>query len=103
MLREATLGGAEALGIADVTGSLTPGKRADVVVLRTDTLNMTPLVNPVSQVVLSAQPRNVSHVWIDGVARMRDGELTQYTRAELVTQGREQFDKLTARRGVRVR
>ena len=102
MLRDATLGGAEALGIADVTGSLTPGKRADVIVLRTNTLNMTPLVNPLSQVVLSAQPRNVHHVWIDGVPRMRDGDLLQYTREELVEQGRNQFDQITARRGIAV-
>jgi cytosine/adenosine deaminase-related metal-dependent hydrolase len=102
MLREATLGGAEAIGIDDVTGSLTPGKRADVVVLRTDTLNMTPLVNPVAQVVLSAQPRNVHHVWIDGVPRMKAGSFVDYAAADIVAQGREQFAKLTARIGKKV-
>lgn len=99
MLREATLGGAEALGIADVTGSLTPGKAADIIVLRTDTLNMTPLINPVAQVVLSAQPRNVHHVWIDGVPRMIAGQLTGDSAAEVVAQGRRQYAEILARRG----
>ncbi len=63
------------MGLGDVTGSLTPGKRADVIVLRGGDLNLAPLNVPDGQVVLAAQPRNVEHVWIDGVARKRDGEL----------------------------
>jgi cytosine/adenosine deaminase-related metal-dependent hydrolase len=99
MLREATLGGAEALGIADVTGSLTPGKRADVIVLRTDTLNMTPLVNPVAQVVLSCQPRNVHYVWIDGAPRLWAGQFVDYSAADVIEQGRTQYSKLVAKIG----
>ena len=99
MLREATIGGAEALGIAGVTGSLTPGKAADIIVLRTDTLNMTPLTNPVAQVVLSAQPRNVHHVWIDGIPRMTAGRLAGDSAAEIVAEGRRQYAQIVARRG----
>ena len=75
VLRHATIDAAKTLGIADETGSLTPGKRADVIVLRGDDLNLAPLNVPEGQVVLAAQPRNVEHVWIDGVARKRYGEL----------------------------
>jgi cytosine/adenosine deaminase-related metal-dependent hydrolase len=103
MLREATIGGAEALGIGDITGSLVPGKCGDIVVLRTDTLNMTPLANPVAQIVLSAQPRNVHHVWIDGIRRLDAGSLVGDSADEIITEGRRHFEQIAARRGRRVR
>jgi len=102
MLRDATICGAEALGIGDRTGSLVPGKRADLIVLRTDTLNMTPLANPVAQIVLSAQPRNVHHVWIDGIRRLDAGQLTGKPAAEIVSDGRQHFEQIAGRRGRRV-
>jgi cytosine/adenosine deaminase-related metal-dependent hydrolase len=74
-LRHATIGGAQALGLGEVTGTLTPGKRADVIVVRADGLNFTPLNAPEAQVVLCAQPHNVDAVFIDGVCHKRDGEL----------------------------
>jgi cytosine/adenosine deaminase-related metal-dependent hydrolase len=83
-LRHATIGGAQALGIADATGTLTPGKRADVIVVRADGLNFTPLNAPEAQVALCGQPRNVEAVFIDGICRKRDGELVgQDVRAAL--------------------
>ena len=75
-------------GLGDVAGSLTPGKRADVIVLRGADLNLAPLNVPDGQVVLAAQPRNVEHVWIDGVARKRDGELVGVDPARLVADAR---------------
>lgn len=45
-LRQATIEGARALGLGNITGSLTPGKRADVVVVRGDAVNMAPLNEP---------------------------------------------------------
>ena len=75
VLRHGTIDGARALGISDETGSLTPGKRADVIVLRATDINLAPINVADGQVVLAAQPRNVEHVWIDGVQRKRDGEL----------------------------
>ena len=55
----ATLGGAEVLGIADKVGSLTPGKKADIIILDPATVNFAPQVDWVSQIVLNGQPRNV--------------------------------------------
>jgi cytosine/adenosine deaminase-related metal-dependent hydrolase len=74
VLRQATIAGARALGLGDVTGSLTPGKRADVILVRADELNIAPLNVPDGQLVLAAQPRNVDSVWVDGVAKKRHGE-----------------------------
>jgi 5-methylthioadenosine/S-adenosylhomocysteine deaminase len=77
VLRMATLGGAAALGMADVIGSLRPGKRADIVVLRTDTLNMVGLHDPVGAVVSAAHPGNVEAVLVDGHLVKRDGRLVR--------------------------
>src|SRR5688572_1870131 len=61
-LEMATIDGARALGLADVTGSLTPGKRADLILLRTTDLNLAPVVDVESSVVRSATPANVDTV-----------------------------------------
>ncbi|QGV82266.1 amidohydrolase family protein [Streptomyces ficellus] len=75
VLRMATLGGAECVGMADRIGSLTPGKRADVVVLDPSTLNFAPRFDWVGQIVLNGQPPNVSHVFVDGRMLKSRGEL----------------------------
>jgi len=66
--------GARALGLAEVTGSLTEGKKADLIMLRADDLNLGPLNVADGQILLAAQPRNVDTVWVDGVVRTPDDE-----------------------------
>lgn len=75
ILRMATLGGAECIGMAEQVGSLTPGKRADLLVLDPGTLNFAPRFDWVSQIVLNGQPPNVSYVFVDGHLRKGEGEL----------------------------
>ncbi len=99
VLRQGTIDGARALGLGDVTGSLTVGKRADVIVLRADDLNLAPINVADGQVVLAAQPRNVEHVWIDGVVRKRDGALVDVDSPALVRDARAAVDGLAERVG----
>ena len=68
----ATINGAEAMGLAAVTGSLTPGKQADVIVVGGDRLNMTPLAAPVAAMVVQAGAANVRDVFVAGRAVKRD-------------------------------
>jgi 5-methylthioadenosine/S-adenosylhomocysteine deaminase len=56
-------------------GSLTPGKRADIILVRTDTWSMTPLNNPVGQFVYNAHPGLVDTILVDGKVVKRDGKL----------------------------
>jgi cytosine/adenosine deaminase-related metal-dependent hydrolase len=70
-----TLNGAKALGLGDVTGSLTPGKRADLIVIRTTDLNIAPLAHIETTVVQSAQPSNIDAVMVDGRFVKRHGKL----------------------------
>lgn len=75
-LRAATLGGAEILGLADRTGSLRPGKRADLLLLRADAPNLVPIRHdPVGTVVSAAHPGNVDTVIVDGRVVKRGGVL----------------------------
>jgi cytosine/adenosine deaminase-related metal-dependent hydrolase len=70
-----TIHGARALGLDDRVGSLTPGKQADVVLIRADTLNMRPLHDPVASVVMQASPANVDTVMVAGQVPKRGGQL----------------------------
>jgi 5-methylthioadenosine/S-adenosylhomocysteine deaminase len=59
-----------------VTGSLTPGKRADVILVRADVPATAPLSDPYGAVVLQAGTGEIETVIVDGVIRKRDGRLT---------------------------
>ena len=73
-LRAATLGGARALGLGARIGSIEPGKRADLVAVALRGPELTPCYDPVSHLVYAAGREHVTHVWVDGEARIADGE-----------------------------
>jgi cytosine/adenosine deaminase-related metal-dependent hydrolase len=75
VLEFATIEGARVCGLDDRTGSLTPGKQADVILVRCDHTNAFPVIDPVSTVVLQADTRNVDAVFVAGKVLKRDGEL----------------------------
>ncbi|WP_445397268.1 amidohydrolase family protein [Streptomyces sp. LE64] len=75
VLEFATIEGARALGMESVTGSLTPGKQADIVMIRADHLSMTPVLDPVASIVHHASRQTVDTVFVAGRAVKRDGEL----------------------------
>ena len=66
VLRWATLEGAKVAGIADRTGSITPGKKADLVIIDTKGVNVAPVIDPVGAVVCAADISNVRTVIVDG-------------------------------------
>jgi cytosine/adenosine deaminase-related metal-dependent hydrolase len=74
-LEMATIEGAKALGLEDEIGSLTPGKRADVITIRTDDFMTAPSHSPVETVVFQSDPSHIDTVLVDGEVRKRDGEL----------------------------
>ena len=73
----ATSGGAHALGMADEIGTLAVGKKADIVLVETDSINMFPIFNPYSALVYSANASNVRDVWVDGLPIVRNKQLVQ--------------------------
>jgi 5-methylthioadenosine/S-adenosylhomocysteine deaminase len=75
VLEFATIEGARVCGLDDRTGSLTPGKQADLVVVRCDQSNTYPVIDPVATVVHQADTRNVDAVLVAGTFLKRDGKL----------------------------
>ena len=75
VLHYATMDGAKANGLAHKVGSLTPGKQADVILLRTDLVNVTPLNDPATAVVAGMDTSNVDTVIIAGRVMKRAGLL----------------------------
>ncbi|WP_396331108.1 amidohydrolase family protein [Burkholderia anthina] len=76
-----TIRGAEALGLQDRVGSLTPGKQADIVLIRADGLSMRPVHDPVASVLMQGSAANVDTVLVAGAIRKRAGKLL-YTHLE---------------------
>lgn len=85
----ATVGAARALGLENVIGSLEPGKKADCVLLETDSFNMYPVYDPYSTLVYSAQAGNVRHVFVDGQWLVRERQMTSAGAGELRANLRE--------------
>ena len=75
ILECATLGGEACAGVLDKCGSLTPGKEADIVMIRTDDINLYPANHAVGTVVLAADTRNVDTVIIGGKIRKLRGKM----------------------------
>lgn len=76
VIRYATIDGANVAGLADITGSLTPGKRADVIVLRADRPNIAPINDPIGAVVWGMDTSNIDWVFVGGASLVENGELT---------------------------
>jgi len=75
VLAYATIEGARANGLDSKVGTLTPGKQADLILLRTDRMNVTPLNDPATAVVAGMDTGNVDTVLIGGRVMKRHGEL----------------------------
>ena len=88
LVQLATLDGAVDLGVDKVTGSLTPGKRADVILVRTGDINMAPVGDPYEALVQLAQPANVDTVIVDGRILRRASQFTGLDHAQIVRDGR---------------
>lgn len=76
VIRYATIDGAGAVGLQDITGSLSPGKRGDVIVLRADRPNIAPVNDPIGAVVWGMDTSNIDWVLTGGRALVRNGSLT---------------------------
>lgn len=83
VLQFATIDGANAAGLGNVTGSLEVGKAADIVVLDDRSLAMTPLNNPIGAVVYNAHPGLVRDVFVQGNRVKKDGVLVGVDFAKL--------------------
>ncbi len=96
VLEFATIEGARANGLDRKIGTLTPGKEADIILLRTDRLNVMPMNNAVGAVVTNMGPQNVDTVLIAGKIMKRNGEMLGLDFARLQRLGDEARDRVYA-------
>ncbi len=89
VLRMATIEGAKVLGFEDVTGSLEPGKKADIIIVDTNKPHLTPMFNPYSHLVYSARGNDVSHSIINGQLVMEGRKLLTMDLDEVLACARE--------------
>ena len=83
-LRMATYNSAQALGIAEDTGSLEIGKYADITAVNLDSIESQPIYHPISQLVYASSRNMVSDVWIAGKQMVKGGELTTLDRDQIL-------------------
>jgi cytosine/adenosine deaminase-related metal-dependent hydrolase len=99
VLELATIDGARSMGVGDVVGSLTAGKRADLIMVDTRAVNLGLLTEPAHLLVEAAQPANVDTVMIDGRIVKRAGRLTTLDVGEVIDAAQRAYSGLRQRSG----
>ena len=93
-----TINAAIASGMANITGSLEPGKRADIVIRRNDAPEARPGFNPIHQVALTARAGTVGTVVVDGIVVFKEGQAVRVDAEEVYAEAlasvRRRVDRL---------
>jgi cytosine/adenosine deaminase-related metal-dependent hydrolase len=92
-----TIEGARSMGMDDRLGSLRPGKRADLIVISPNTLNMAVLTDPAHIALEATGPENIDTVIVDGRILKRGGKLVAIDTPIVIAEAR------TALAGIRER
>ena len=95
-LEMATLNGARALGLERSIGSLSKGKRADMVAVSFSAPELAPCYDPLSHIAYAAGREHVSHVWVDGDLLLDDGTLTRLDPQRLAAKANHWKERIRA-------
>ena len=102
VLEMATIHGARVLGMEKELGSIEPGKKADVVLIDTKKAHMTPVHNPVSNLVYAACGSDVDTVIIDGRVVMKGRNVLTMDEERILQEARERGMGVVRRAGINV-
>ena len=86
-LELATLGGARALGLEQLIGSLEAGKQADMIAVDLSGAGVQPVYNPLSALVYACSGSEVTHSWVAGRALLADGSATTIDSRAVLARG----------------
>lgn len=100
LLAFATIDAAHSCGLGARTGSITPGKDADLILLRVDDITVLPVTDPVTTIVSAGHPGLVDTVLVAGLVVKRDGVLVDIDVAALGTSLIESRDRIAASAGI---
>lgn len=96
-LAMATIHGARALGIDDITGSLETGKSADLAAVDLGGLEQQPLHDPISQLIYTANGQNVSDVWVAGRQLLKGRQLQTLNEQEVIQRAHQWRGRIAGR------
>jgi 5-methylthioadenosine/S-adenosylhomocysteine deaminase len=100
VLEFATVDGARACALDQKVGTITPGKQADVILVRTDQVNVAPIIDPVATVVICADTSNIDTVFVAGRILKHNGQLVRVDMPRLLQRLNEARDHLLSNAGV---
>ena len=95
-LEMATIEGARVLGLDRVTGSLEPGKRADLIIVSMASSRQTPLYDPLSHLVYATRGDDVKTTIVNGQVLMRDRRMLTLNEADVLAEARVYAQKVRA-------
>jgi 5-methylthioadenosine/S-adenosylhomocysteine deaminase len=95
-LEMATIRGARALGMEREIGSIEPGKRADLIMVRIDRPNAQPLYDPVSQMVYALKAGDVTDVMVNGKLVVLDSKILTLNQPQILAKAAEYRAKISA-------
>ncbi len=100
VLEFATVDGARACALDHKVGTVTPGKQADLILVRTDQVNVAPIIDPVATVVICADTSNIDTVFVAGRILKHNGQLLRVDMPRLLQRLNEARDHLLSNAGV---
>src|SRR4029453_11866862 len=93
-------GGARGAALGRLIGSLEPGKRADIVVRRTDVAELGPGVDPAHQLVTIGHGATADTVLVNGRVVLRDGRSTRVSEEAVTAEARASVERVAGRLGL---
>jgi 5-methylthioadenosine/S-adenosylhomocysteine deaminase len=84
VLRMATINGAKALGIDDITGSILKNKYADIIAINLDSIDTQPCYDPLASLIYCADRTSVEYVWINGETKLKEKVLVNIDENEIL-------------------
>jgi 5-methylthioadenosine/S-adenosylhomocysteine deaminase len=96
VLEFATVEGARANGLSQKVGTIAPGKSADIVMVRSNDINLMPVIDPVAAIVSGSHPGNVDTVMIEGRILKQGGKLVGVDLADIRQRARQSQDYVLA-------
>lgn len=102
ILRMATINGANAVLDGDKTGSLEPGKKADLVVINPDSVCMLPMHDPIANLVTSMHSSNIESTMCDGKWLMKNRVVLTIDEEALLKEAKERADSIRTRAGIKM-
>jgi 5-methylthioadenosine/S-adenosylhomocysteine deaminase len=94
VFKMATAEGAATIKMDDQIGTLSPGKRADILVVDLDLPNTTPCYDPIASMVYSGSERNISSVFIEGQLVLEAGAITRVDEAAMIRRAQQKAQAL---------